>query len=68
MRELDARTATVEEVMEALGVPRDEAEHLLHEMRGEFEPDIILVPSREGGEPGRGRRRQPRALGRRLRR
>lgn len=44
LKELDARTATVEEVMQTLDIPREEAEYLLHEMRGEYEPDIILVP------------------------
>ena len=31
--------------MEVLDVSRDEAEYVLHELRGEFEPDIILVPA-----------------------
>ena len=30
--------------MQVLDVPRDEAEYILHEMRSEFEPDIIIVP------------------------
>lgn len=45
MKEIDVKDATVEDVMEVLNVPRDEAEYILHEMRGEFEPDIILVPT-----------------------
>lgn len=45
LKELDARTATVEEAMEVLDVPRDEAEYILHQMRSEFEPDIIVVPT-----------------------
>lgn len=44
MKEIDVKDATVEDVMRDFGLSREAARDWLSEMRGEVEPDIILVP------------------------
>ena len=45
VKEIDVKDATVEDVMRDFGLSREAARDWLAEMRGEFEPDIILVPT-----------------------